>query len=161
MNYTANARYQDNIMPKMYFEVNIYASLLKSLSDNIRLRGDKPEKKALYREVGLVDADYIAWSKKVEEFVKANRADLVKSQLFSRLDLLDSFIPFAHLIGRENPEEFETRAKSRMKYADNPLTEEQMEAALRVLSKENLQSLIDSREFITILRSTNRYKQDF
>lgn len=160
MNYTASARYQDNVMPKMYFEVNIYASLLKSLSDNIRLRGDKPEKKALYKEVGLVDSDYMAWSKKVEEFVRANREDLVKSQLFNRLDLLDSFVPFAHLIGRDNPEAFETRARSRMKYADKPLTDEQMDAALRVLSKDNLQSLVDSREFITILRATNRYKQD-
>ena len=142
-------------VPKVNFKVNQYAVLFSSIASELRARGTvkaDPSQEAKLRERGLLDDE---WSRRINEFAKANKADFVSSKLFSKVGLLEILEPFAGKIGTS---EFESKARSRMEYEYN-MSDEEIEAAMRVLSKEKLDSLIDTPEFSRILMETNVYRR--
>ncbi len=146
----------DNLsVPKVNFKVNQYAVLFSSIASEIKARGtlkSDPTQEASLRERGLLDEE---WSKRINEFAKANRADFVDSKLFSRIGLLEILEPFAGKIGTS---EFESKARSRMEY-EFEMSDEEIEAVLRILSKDKLDTLIDTPEFSRILMETNTYRR--
>lgn len=142
-------------IPKVNFKVNQYAVLFGSIASEIRARGTvvaDPSSEAKLKERGLLDPE---WLKRINEFAKDNKADFVSSKLFSRIDLLESLEPFAGKIGTS---EFEEKARSRMEY-EYEMSDEEIDAAMRILSKDNLDTLIDTPEFSDILMSTNAYRR--
>ena len=98
-------------VPKVNFKVNQYAVLFSSIASELRARGTvkaDPSQEAKLRERGLLDDE---WSRRINEFAKANKADFVSSKLFSKVGLLETLEPFAGKIGTS---EFESKARSRM-----------------------------------------------
>lgn len=146
----------DNLsVPKVNFKVNQYAVLFGSIASEIKARGtikSDPTQESALRERGLLDEE---WSNRINEFAKANKSDFVSSKLFSRVSLLESLEPFAGKIGTP---EFESKARSRMEY-EFEMSDEEIEAAIRILSKDKLDTLIDTPEFSKILMDTNLYRR--
>ena len=96
-------------VPKVNFKVNQYAVLFSSIASEIRARGTvkaDPSQEAKLRERGLLDDE---WSRRINEFAKANKADFVSSKLFSKVSLLETLEPFAGKIGTS---EFESKARN-------------------------------------------------
>ena len=146
----------DNLsVPKVNFKVNQYAVLFSSIASELRARGTvkaDPSQEAKLKERGLLDDE---WSRRINEFARLNKADFIRSKIFSRVTLLESLEPFAGKLGTS---EFESKARSRMEYEYN-MSDDEIEAAMRVLSKDNLDSLIDTPEFSKILMETNAYRR--
>ena len=146
----------DNLsVPRVNFKVNQYAVLFSSIASEIKARGtlkSDPSQKAILQERGLLDEE---WSKRINEFAKANKSDFVSSKLFSRIALIEALEPFAGKIGTP---EFERIARSRMEY-EFDMSDDEIESALRILSKDSLDTLIDTPEFSRILMETNTYRR--
>lgn len=145
----------ESTMPKVNFKVNKYAVLLSSIASELRARYEvkkRPERKEALVRNGLLNEK---WSARINEFAKANRADFVTSKIFSRADILDTLVPFAPMVGTE---EFDRAARSRLEY-EYQLSEEEIEAAMRIFSKAKLDELANSSEFTDILIRTNEYRR--
>ena len=145
----------ESTMPKVNFKVNKYAVLLSSVANEIRARYEvkkKPERRVTLERNGLLNE---GWSTRINEFAKANREDFVTSKIFSRVDILDTLTPFAPMIGTEG---FERAARSRLEY-EYQLSDEEIEAAMRIFSKEKLDELASAPEFSDILIRTNEYRR--
>ena len=139
-------------IPKVNFKVNQYAVLLSSIASEIRARGEiqrHPEKRAKYESLGLLNPE---WSKRINDFANENKEDFVKSKLFSRVEILETLVPFA------GTPDFDRIARSRMEY-EYQMSDEEIDAAMRILSQDSLRSLVDTSEFGSILMKTNFYRK--
>lgn len=143
------------LLPKVNFKVNQYAVLFSSIASELRARGSvvqDPSSEARLREAGLLNNN---WIKRISKFAREHKADFVTSKLFSRVDVLDALIPFAEKLGTQ---EFDSKARSRLEYGLD-MTEDEIEATMRIITPENMQTLIDTPEFSSILMDTNAYRR--
>ena len=145
----------ESLIPKVNFKVDMYAVLFSAMANEIRVRNSlkkNPELKESFLRAGILNLE---WSKEINRFAKENRDDFVTSKLFSRVELIESLVPFASKVGTGV---FESQAKARMEF-EYGMSEEEIEAAMRILSSEKLGSLTKSKAFDAIMFSTNSYKR--
>lgn len=142
-------------LPKVNFKVNQYSVLFSSIASEIRAKGTikrDSSKRAALEKLGLLDPN---WTKVISEFANEHREDFLKSKLFSKIEIFDTLIPFADKIGTP---EFESIARSRLEYQFE-MTDEEIEAAMRILTEENLSKLVNTHEFSNVLAKTNLYRR--
>ena len=143
------------LLPNVNFKVSQYAVLFSSIASELRARGSvvqDPSSETRLREAGLLNDN---WIKRISKFARDHKADFVASKMFSRVDVLDALIPFADKLGTQ---EFESKARSRLEYGLD-MSEDEIDAAMRIITPENMQTLIDTPEFSDILMATNAYRR--
>ena len=143
------------LLPNVNFKVSQYAVLFSSIASELRARGSvvqDPSSETRLREAGLLNDN---WIKRISKFARDHKADFVASKMLSRVDVLDALIPFADKLGTQ---EFESKARSRLEYGLD-MSEDEIDAAMRIITPENMQTLIDTPEFSDILMATNAYRR--
>ena len=143
------------LLPNVNFKVSQYSVLFSSIASELRARGSvvqDPSSETRLREAGLLNDN---WIKRISKFARDHKADFVASKMFSRVDVLDALIPFADKLGTQ---EFESKARSRLEYGLD-MSEDEIDAAMRIITPENMQTLIDTPEFSDILMATNAYRR--